>query len=75
MDIAQVDNPLRPRVTILKSSGRGWMDFTKKIRAITLLGKGFGELIKPGQDSNKLCRLWKGVPTGQDYLVACISTG
>ena len=74
MDIAEGDNPLRPRVAILKQSGRGWVDFTKKIRAITLLGKGFGELIKPGQDSNKLCSLWKGVPTGEDYLVACIST-
>ena len=73
-DIAQGDYPLRPRVAILKSSGRGWVDFTKNIRAITLLGQGFGELIKPVRDSNTLCRLWKQVPTGQDYLVARIST-
>ncbi|TVY57318.1 hypothetical protein LCER1_G003361 [Lachnellula cervina] len=67
-------NDLLPRVAILKSSGRGWVDFTRSIRAIILLGKGFGEIIKPSKDSNKLCKYWSHVPTGKDYLVACIAT-
>jgi hypothetical protein len=73
MDIVDGTHDLLPRVAILKSSGRGWMDFTKSIRAITLLGKGFGELIKPAQDSNKLCKNWLQVPTKKDYLAVCIS--
>lgn len=75
MDI--VDGPpsaILPRVATLMSSGRGWVDFTRSIHAITLLGKGFGELIKVAENSNKLCKSWQRVPTGQDYLVACIST-
>ncbi|TVY48628.1 hypothetical protein LOCC1_G003111 [Lachnellula occidentalis] len=67
-------NDLLPRVAILKASGRGWVDFTRSIRAIILLGKGFGEIIKPSKDSNTLCKYWRHVPTGKDYLVACMAT-
>ena len=74
MDIVQGKNPLRPRVAILKSSGRGWVDFTRSIHAINLLGRGFGELIKPANDANDLCRYWKNVPKDKDYLTASIST-
>jgi hypothetical protein len=50
------------------------VDLTRSIRAITLLGKGFGEIIKPSKDANSLCQNWKHVPTGKDYLVARTST-
>ncbi|TVY32542.1 hypothetical protein LSUB1_G007997 [Lachnellula subtilissima] len=73
-DIVDGHNDLLPRVAILKASGRGWVDFTRSIRAIILLGKGFGEIIKPSTDSNKLCKYWSHVPTGKDYLVACTAT-
>lgn len=74
MDIVDIQNDLRPRIVKLKSSGRGWVDLTRDIRAITLLGKGLGEIIKPSKDANSLCKNWKHVPTGKDYLVACTST-
>jgi hypothetical protein len=74
MDIVDVQNDLRPRMATLKPSGRGWVDLTRSIRAITLLGKGFGEIIKPSINSNPLCKTWKQVPTGKDYLVASTST-
>ncbi|KAG9230363.1 hypothetical protein BJ875DRAFT_158352 [Amylocarpus encephaloides] len=73
-DIVKGQNILYPRVATLKASGRGWVDLTRSINAITLIGKGFGELIRPAVDSNKLCRYWSHVPTGRDYLVTCIST-
>jgi hypothetical protein len=73
MDIVDGPGAILPRVAILKPSGRGWVDFTRSIRAITLLGKGFGELIRVAKDANKLCKRWQHVPTGQDYLVACIA--
>lgn len=31
----------------LTSSGRGWVDFTRSIDAVTLFGSGFGDLIVP----------------------------
>ncbi|KAH6677360.1 hypothetical protein B0J14DRAFT_636069 [Halenospora varia] len=74
MDIVDGQNELLPRVATLKASGRGWVDFTRTIRAITLLGKGFGEIIRPKKDSNKLCEYWHHVPTGKDYLVASTTT-
>ncbi|TVY93688.1 hypothetical protein LAWI1_G001611 [Lachnellula willkommii] len=73
-DIVDGHNDLLPRVAILKASGRGWVDFTRSIRAVVLLGKGFGEIIKPLKDSNKLCKYWGRVPTGKDYLVAGMAT-
>jgi len=74
MDIVSGQNPLRPRVSVLKSSGRGWVDFTRSIGAISLLGRGFGDLIIPALDANKLCSAWKSVPEGKDYLVVCTTT-
>jgi hypothetical protein len=49
------------------------MDFLQEIQAITLMARGFGEIIKPTAQSNLLCKTWKQVPTGKDYLVARIS--
>ncbi|KAH8589300.1 hypothetical protein B0O99DRAFT_637318 [Bisporella sp. PMI_857] len=74
MDIVDSQHDIRPRVVILKSSGKGWVDFTRSIRAITLIGRGFGEFIKPARDANALCKQWRQVPIGKDYLVACTST-
>ncbi|KUJ09813.1 uncharacterized protein LY89DRAFT_740880 [Mollisia scopiformis] len=74
MDIVDGPSAILPRVAILKPSGKGWVDFTKSICAITLMARGFGELIKSNSHSNVLCREWQSVPTGRDYLVACIST-
>ncbi|KAE9374285.1 hypothetical protein N431DRAFT_556628 [Stipitochalara longipes BDJ] len=74
MDIVDGQNILLPRVATLKKSGWGWVDFTRSMNAIALLGKGFGDMIQPAEGSNKLCKYWNRVPEGQDYLVACIST-
>ena len=74
-DIVEGENPLQPRVAILKPSGRGWVDFTRSLGAINLLGRGFGELITPAEDAkNNLCSAWKHVPKDRDYLTACVST-
>lgn len=74
MDIVDSTSAIRPRVAILNPSGKGWVDFTRSICAVTLLAKGFGELIKVASNSNRLCRHWQSTPIGQDYLTACIST-
>ncbi len=75
MDIVKGQNNLRPRVATLKSSGKGWVDFARTIRAVTLIGKGFGDIFRPSSTgSNKLCKRWSSVPKGKDYLVARTST-
>ena len=73
-DIVKGHNILYPRVATLKPSGRGWVDFTREINAITLIGKGFGEIIRPAKDSNRICKYWSHVPVGRDYLVVSIAT-
>jgi hypothetical protein len=44
------------------------VDFTREIKAINLMARGFGELIRPAEESNKLCAPWKNVPKDRDYL-------
>jgi hypothetical protein len=73
VDIISGRTAIRPRVAYLESGGRGWVDFLREIQAITLMARGFGELIRPTNKSNPLCKAWKQVPTGKDYLVARIS--
>ncbi|KAN0096737.1 hypothetical protein V8E51_015542 [Hyaloscypha variabilis] len=73
MDIVDGRSILFPRVATLKNGGRGWVDFTRSIKAIALLGSGFGDMIQPAEKANKLCKYWTRVPTGKDYLVASIS--
>jgi hypothetical protein len=72
MDIINGGRSIRPRVAGLKMTGRGWVDFTREIAAITLMARGFGEMIKPSPGSNKLCATWATVPKGKDYLVVRI---
>jgi hypothetical protein len=73
IDVVTGNSPLTSRVTTLKLSRKGWVDFTRTIHAITLLGRSFSNLIKPANSSNRLCVSWSVVPIGKDYLTACIS--
>ncbi|KAI0384641.1 hypothetical protein F5Y04DRAFT_247451 [Hypomontagnella monticulosa] len=76
MDIATDESPLRPRAATLQGSGRGWVDFTRALHAITLFGTGFGELIQPIQEGATKCTSCYanvGVPKGQDFLAVCVS--
>jgi hypothetical protein len=71
-DIVERQFPARPLVTCVKPSGRGWADFSRGIGAVTLFGRGFGNLIEPSPDVHDICTHWKQVPPGQDYLAARI---
>ncbi|RWA08778.1 hypothetical protein EKO27_g6319 [Xylaria grammica] len=48
----------------LPDVGKSWIDFTRAISAVTLFGKGFGEMILP----QKSCERWEKLPTGKFYL-------
>lgn len=73
MDVATDEDPLWPRVTTVRASGRGWIDLTRALHAITLFGTGFGELLRPAKKSGGCggCLVNSEVPKGEDYLAVC----
>lgn len=75
MDVATDEDPLWPRVTTINARGRGWIDFTRALHAITLFGTGFGELLQPSQGLNTCfsCLTNVEVPKGEDYLAVSTS--
>jgi hypothetical protein len=59
-------------VATLQTIGKGWVDFTRAIHAITLFGRGFGDIMQPA-DTRKSYTRWAKLPTGRYYLAACVS--
>ncbi|KAI3319843.1 hypothetical protein HD806DRAFT_538810 [Xylariaceae sp. AK1471] len=72
-DLVKDGDPIFPRVTTLPTIGKGWVDFTRAIHAITLFGSGFGELIQPRQTNTGSCNRWSLLPKESYYLAACVS--
>jgi hypothetical protein len=64
--------PIYPRLKKLPKIGRGWVDFTREIKAITIFGKSFGEIIRP-TGAASMCGSWAQVPAEKYYLTACVS--
>ncbi|KAF2181229.1 hypothetical protein K469DRAFT_692110 [Zopfia rhizophila CBS 207.26] len=55
-----------PGVATLRAYGKGWVDFTRAIHAITLFGRGFSDIIQPS-------RPWAKLPKHKYYLATCVS--
>ncbi|KAI0139763.1 hypothetical protein BJ166DRAFT_604946, partial [Pestalotiopsis sp. NC0098] len=70
-DIATDRDP-RPRVATLHAYGYGWVDFIRAIGAVALLGRGFGDLIRP-TDPRDQCEATRTVPRNKYYLATAIS--
>jgi nucleoside phosphorylase len=66
-DIASREDPIYPRTESLGRMGRGWVDFARSIHAVTLFGRGFGEIIDPSVDA-ALCSAWNKLPLESYYL-------
>ncbi|KAI0400201.1 hypothetical protein F4802DRAFT_507666 [Xylaria palmicola] len=56
-------------VAALDRVAYGWVEFARSINAVTLFGKGFGDIIEP----IKVCPLWHTVPRDKYYLAASVS--
>ena len=69
-DIVAAKNPLFPRAATLGTTGKGWVDFTRELRVVTIMGRGFGELIEPRPQpgSKASCPRWARLPTNRFYL-------
>jgi nucleoside phosphorylase len=69
-DLATDRDPVYPRSARLDKMGKSWVDFTRSIHAIALLGRGFGEIIEP---TGVFCPYWAKLPKDRSYLAACVS--
>lgn len=78
-DLATCQTPLRPHTVklSLQGSGRGWIDLARSLQAITLFGKGFGNLITPeippSVQSCDRCGLGTSLPKNKEYMGVCVS--
>jgi nucleoside phosphorylase len=69
-DLATESDLLYPRLANIAAKGKAWIDFTRSLHTINILGRGFGELMEP---SNIPCSYWASLPRGQYYLAAGIA--
>ena len=70
-EIASASGPFRPRETKLNTFGKAWVDLIRSINAVTLFGRGFGDIIQPTENT---WFQWAKVPSGKYYIAACTST-
>jgi hypothetical protein len=65
------------RFTKPKSNSEGWLDLVRELPAVTLFGRGFGEIIKHNAhapDAHTMCPEWKSVPKKRGYLAMSSAT-
>ncbi|EPS43844.1 hypothetical protein H072_2168 [Dactylellina haptotyla CBS 200.50] len=68
-DLAMLSrDPITPRMATLRKVCEGWINFSRAIHAVTLFGRGFGEIFKPS--GHELCAHWRTVPINMSYLAA-----
>ncbi|ETS77176.1 hypothetical protein PFICI_11050 [Pestalotiopsis fici W106-1] len=60
-----------------ESHSQGWLDLVRRLRAVTLFGRGFGEIIQHNDcdaQTHPMCPGWRSVPTDRGYLVVTSAT-
>ncbi|OOQ86355.1 hypothetical protein PEBR_21823 [Penicillium brasilianum] len=69
-DLATEIDSFHPRLATFAPQGKAWVDFTRSIHAINLLGRDFGEILAPSDIS---CPHWALLPMHEYYLAAGVS--
>ena len=69
-DLVSDNDPICPLVETIEAVGKGWVDFIRSIQAVTLFGRGFGDIMRP---SDEICPHWRQLPEGKFYLAARVS--
>ena len=72
-DLANAERRTWPRAHNLQSNGHGWADYISSIRATTLFGGHFGELLESASPAD-VCPEWRAVPVGAECLAVSLST-
>jgi hypothetical protein len=70
-DLATDRDPFYPRVTTLHVAAKCWVNFIRSIHAVTLFGRGFGDILLP--DDIGLCTYWARLPKMRYYIAAGVS--
>ncbi|KAM0427797.1 hypothetical protein ACHAPT_007254 [Fusarium lateritium] len=70
-DIARDRDPFHLRIAKLPLDSTNWVELTRAIPAITLFGRGFGDIIRASPPEPSGCRGWEDVPTNRHLL--CVS--
>ena len=70
-DLVSDRDPVYPKSETLHARGKGWVDFARSIHAVTLFGKGFGDIISP--ECNIGGDHWERVPFNKYYLTTRVS--
>lgn len=71
MDIATDRDPFHLRRVKLPLDLVSWVELTRAIPAITLFGKGFGDVIRASPPETGCCQGWEAVPRNRHLL--CVS--
>ncbi|RSM04988.1 hypothetical protein CDV31_009789 [Fusarium ambrosium] len=62
---------LHARVATIDTSGKSWVDLTRAVHAVTLVGCGFGNIIRPANAD--ICDHWTELPKQKYYIAGCFS--
>nr|AFT91405.1 hypothetical protein [Aspergillus rugulosus] len=69
-DLATERDPIYPRRATIDPEGKSWIDFTRSIHAVALLGRDYGEIMRP---TSSICPSWASLPTGKSYLATSLA--
>ena len=72
MGVAEEQRHLKHKAQVLEKTAGGWHNLVKDIDAVVLFASGLGNIIRPKSKSAGLCRKWRSLPTGKDYLAVCV---
>ncbi|KAH8656466.1 hypothetical protein BGZ61DRAFT_372245 [Ilyonectria robusta] len=70
-DLATRIDRLPSRAAKLEAGGKAWVDFTRAIQAVTLVGSGFGDIVQPNDPD--ICSDWAKLPKHKYYIATCVS--
>lgn len=73
MDVAEEERHLKHKAQALKKTAGNWNDLVKDVDAVVLFASGLGDIIRPRSESAELCRKWRSLPKGEDYLAVSVS--
>lgn len=70
--VVKSDDRFYSRITSLEPAGSSWVDLVRLLSAVTLFGRGFGDIIRPAAGMSA-CSNWKVLPSGKSYIATCLS--
>jgi hypothetical protein len=71
-DVAVNARVLSPRTATFDTPGKSWPALVQSVGAVTLFGRGFGDIILP-EDSHHPCSHWNRLPAQQNLLAVLTS--